>query len=52
MLPGFAEHISYFGICLPNSDISWGKGSLFHARISKIPRISHRLAYKEDGMGV
>jgi hypothetical protein len=52
MLSGFAERISYFGICLPNSDISWGKESLFHARISKIPRISHQLAYKEDGMGI
>jgi hypothetical protein len=37
MLPGFAERISYLGICLPNSDISWGKESLtIHAGISKI----------------
>jgi hypothetical protein len=51
MWPGFAERISYLGICLPNSDISWGKESLFMLGFLR-SCISNRLPYKEDGMSI
>jgi hypothetical protein len=51
MWPGSAERISYLGICLPNSDISWGKQSLFMLGFLR-SCISNRLPYKEDGMSI